>query len=45
MELDATKLDEWTAGCKTPGDVAALYSQLLQRVIDGGLEAQILTFA
>jgi putative transposase len=42
----ATKMDETTlsalvAECKTPQDVAALYTQMLQRVIDRGLSAEL----
>jgi hypothetical protein len=33
MKLDPSMLDQLTACCKTPQDVAALYSQLLQRVM------------
>lgn len=41
MKLDPSMLDQLTADCKTPQDVAALYSQLLQRVIDRGLDAEM----
>ena len=34
MKVDETMLDGLTAQCKTPQDVAELYTQMLQRVID-----------
>lgn len=41
MKVDETMLDGLTAECKTPEDVAALYTQMLQRVIDRGLSAEL----
>ncbi len=41
MELSKTKLDELTAGCKTPGDVEKLFSQMLQHMINRSLEAEM----
>ena len=41
MKVDETMLDGLTAQCKTPQDVAALYTQMLQRVIDRGLSAEL----
>lgn len=40
-QLEVTELDDLPAGCRTPDDVAALHSQLLQRVIDRSLEAKL----
>ena len=40
-KLDAEMLDTVLAGCKTPQDVDALYSQLLQRVINRSLDAEM----
>ena len=34
-------LDEVLAGCKTPDDVSKLYSQMLQRLINRSLEAEM----
>jgi len=34
-------LDELLKDCKTPGDVDALYSQLLQRLINRSLETEM----
>lgn len=36
MKVDETMLDDLTAQYKTPEDAAALYTQMLQRVIDRG---------
>ncbi len=36
-----SRLDALVADCKTPQDVAALYTQMLQRVIDRGLSAEL----
>lgn len=41
VKLDAVTLDGWVAGCKTPEDVASVYSQMLQRVINRSLEAEM----
>ncbi len=41
MKVDETMLDGLTAQCKTPEDVASLYTQMLQRVIDRGLSAEM----
>lgn len=41
MKVDSVTLDELVSGCKTPEDVAGLYSQMLQRVIDRGLNAEL----
>lgn len=41
MDLNDSALDALTAGCKTPADVDALYSKLLQRVINRGLQAEL----
>jgi transposase-like protein len=41
MKLDEAMLDGLTAECKTPADVAALYAQMLQRVINRGLSAEL----
>lgn len=40
-KLDTGMLDDLLAGCKTPADVDALYSQMLQRVINRSLEAEM----
>ena len=36
-----SRLDALVADCKTPQDVTALYTQMLQRVIDRGLSAEL----
>lgn len=41
MKVDETMLDGLTAQCKTPEDVATLYTQMLQRVIDRSLSAEL----
>ncbi len=41
MKVDETMLDGLTAECKTPEDVATLYTQMLQRVIDRSLSAEL----
>lgn len=41
MKVDETMLDGLTAQCKTPQDVAELYTQMLQRVIDRSLAAEL----
>lgn len=41
VKMDETMLDGLVAGCKTPQDVAVLYTQMLQRVIDRGLSAEL----
>lgn len=41
MKLDPSKLDELLGDCKTPAEVASLYSQLLQRMLNRGLEAEM----
>ena len=41
MALEPSKLDEVLAGCKTPEDVDKLYSQMLQRLINRSLEAEM----
>jgi transposase-like protein len=41
MEIKRDLLDELLAGCKTTGDVDTLYSQLLQRMINRSLEAEM----
>lgn len=41
MKVDETMLDGLAAQYKTPEDVAALYTQMLQRVIDRGLSAEL----
>lgn len=41
MKLNMTQLDELLSECKTPADVDSLYSQLLQRVINRSLEAEM----
>ena len=40
-KVDVGALDALLSGCKTPQDVAALYTQMLQRVIDRGLSAEL----
>lgn len=41
VKLDEAMLDGLTVGCKTPEDVASLYSQMLQRVINRSLSAEM----
>jgi len=41
MKLSAEQLDQLLGGCKAPGDVDSLYSQLLQRIINRSLEAEM----
>jgi putative transposase len=41
MKLDPSKLDELLGDCKSPADIASLYSQLLQRMLNRGLEAEM----
>lgn len=41
VKLDETMLEGLAMGCKTPEDVASLYSQLLQRVINRSLEGEL----
>lgn len=41
MALETKVLDEVLAGCKTPEDVDKLYSQMLQRLINRSLEAEM----
>lgn len=41
MNVDETMLDGLVADCKTPEDVASLYTQMLQRVIDRSLSAEL----
>lgn len=41
MKLDEAMLDGLTADCKTPQDVASVYAQMLQRVINRGLAAEL----
>jgi transposase-like protein len=41
MELSAEQLDAVLGECKTPGDVDRLYSQLLQRIINRSLAAEM----
>jgi transposase-like protein len=41
MELKVEQLDELLVDCKSPGDVDRLYSQLLQRLINRSLEAEL----
>ena len=36
-----SRLDALVADCKTPQDVTALCTQMLQRVIDRGLSAEL----
>lgn len=40
-KLDESMLDGLLSECKTPADVEALYSQLLQRVINRSLNAEM----
>lgn len=40
-KIDESVLDGLTAQCKTPGDVTKLYTQMLQRVIDRSLAAEL----
>lgn len=40
-KVDESSLDTLAAGCKTLEDVASLYTQMLQRVIDRGLNAEL----
>ena len=40
-KVDVGALEALLSGCKTPQDVAALYTQMLQRVIDRGLSAEL----
>ena len=41
MALTKQTLEELTGGCKTPGDVEKLYSQMLQHMINRSLEAEM----
>lgn len=41
VKWDETMLDGLVAGCKTPEDVGSLYTQMLQRVIDRSLSAEL----
>jgi putative transposase len=41
MAVKPETLDELLKDCKTPGDVDALYSQLLQRLINRSLEGEL----
>lgn len=41
VKWDERMLDGLVAGCKTPEDVGALYTQMLQRVIDRSLSAEL----
>lgn len=41
MAVKPETLDELLKDCKTPGDVEALYSQLLQRLINRSLEGEL----
>jgi transposase-like protein len=41
MTIKSEMLDELTAQCKTPEDVEALSSQLLQRMINRSLDAEM----
>jgi len=41
MAIKPELLDELLTGCKTPGDVDTLYSQLLQRLINRSLDAEM----
>ena len=41
MTIKPELLDELLSGCKTTGDVDTLYSQLLQRMINRSLEAEL----
>jgi transposase-like protein len=40
-KVNESALEALLSGCKTPQDVAALYTQMLQRVIDRGLSAEL----
>lgn len=40
-KVDERALEALLSGCKTPQDVGALYTQMLQRVIDRGLSAEL----
>ena len=40
-KVDESSLDALAAGCKTLEDVASLYTQMLQRVIDRGLNVEL----
>lgn len=40
-KVDEATLEALIAGCKTPQDVAGLYQQMLQRVIDRSLSAEL----
>ena len=40
-KVDEATLETLIADCKTPQDVAGLYQQLLQRVIDRSLSAEL----
>ena len=40
-KVNEATLEALVAGCKTPQDVAALYQQMLQRVIDRSLSAEL----
>ena len=40
-KVDERALEALLSGCKTPQDVAGLYTQMLQRVIDRGLSAEL----
>lgn len=40
-KVDERALEALLSGCKTPQDVATLYTQMLQRVIDRGLSAEL----
>jgi len=41
MKVDEMMLDGLTAQCKTPIDIALLYTQRLQRMIDRSLNAEL----
>ena len=41
QKIDEATLEALLSGCKTPQNVAALYTQMLQRVIDRGLSAEL----
>jgi hypothetical protein len=41
MKLSKAKLDELTAGYKTPEQMESLYSQMLQHMINRSLEAEM----
>ena len=40
-KADEATLEALIAGCKTPQDVAGLYQQMLQRVTDRSLSAEL----